>query len=273
MKTADKISIWKWIPELVLGAVIFIVLYGISQWVLDLAPVASKFIVIPVAAIVLLMLFIAWTRLFEGKWRFDLVAKKTSGYLSAGMLIGFVYFMLTAGILYIFGCYSPLYASPDWFAISLNLFFFFFVACGEEVIFRGILFRMIDERFGMWWALCISALLFGFVHIFQPGSSIWSSLAIAVEAGVLLGVAFKYSGSLWLPIGIHWIWNFAQGNVFGFSVSGNNGMESILNSVISGPDLLTGGDFGPEASVIAVALGIILSVVFLRKHFNKPLAD
>lgn len=128
---------------------------------------------------------------------------------------------------------------------------------------------MIDERFGTWWAIGVSALLFGFVHIFQPNASVWSSIAIAIEAGVLLGAAFKFSGSLWLPIGIHWAWNFTQGNVFGFSVSGTGKGESILNSMVNGPDLVTGGDFGPEASVVAVALGTLLSAIFIWQYQSK----
>lgn len=128
---------------------------------------------------------------------------------------------------------------------------------------------MIDERFGIWWALGVSALLFGFVHIFQPNASVWSSIAIAIEAGVLLGAAFKFSGSLWLPIGIHWAWNFTQGNVFGFSVSGTGKGESILNSMVNGPDLVTGGDFGPEASVVAVALGTLLSAIFIWQYQRR----
>ena len=86
---------------------------------------------------------------------------------------------------------------------------------------------------------------------------------------MLLGAAFKFSGSLWLPIGIHWAWNFTQGNVFGFSVSGTGKRESILNSMVNGPDLVTGGDFGPEASVVAVALGTLISAIFIWQYQSK----
>ena len=201
--------------------------------------------------------------------RFDLLTKAIAKNLTIGILIGAMYFVVIAGILTIFGSYSAQYASPHWSYITLNLFLYFLVACGEEVTFRGIIFRMIDERFGIWWALGVSALLFGFVHIFQPNASVWSSIAIAIEAGVLLGAAFKFSGSLWLPIGIHWAWNFTQGNVFGFSVSGTGKGESILNSMVNGPDLVTGGDFGPEASVVAVALGTLISAIFIWQYQSK----
>ena len=66
------------------------------------------------------------------------------------------------------------------------------------------------DRFGLWGALGISALIFGFAHMINPSASIWSSVAIAIEAGVLLGAAYKYTNSLWFPIGIHWAWNFTR---------------------------------------------------------------
>lgn len=182
-----------------------------------------------------------------------------------GISIGFLFFVVLSGILYVTGYYSSQYASPHWSDILVNLSFYFLVACGEEVIFRGIIFRMIDDRFGLWWALGISALIFGFAHMINPSASIWSSVAIAIEAGVLLGAAYKYTNSLWFPIGIHWAWNFTQGNVFGFAVSGGDIEESILTGTLSGPDIITGGSFGLEDSIISLILGTILSAFYLWK--------
>lgn len=121
------------------------------------------------------------------------------------------------------------------------------------------------DRFGLWWALGISALIFGFAHMINPSASIWSSVAIAIEAGVLLGAAYKHTNSLWFPIGIHWAWNFTQGNVFGFAVSGGDIEESILTATLSGPDIITGGSFGLEASIISLILGTLLSAFYLWK--------
>jgi hypothetical protein len=96
----------------------------------------------------------------------------------------------------------------------------------------------------------------------NPGATVWSSVAIAVEAGLLLGAAYKWSGTLWVPIGIHWAWNFFQGPVFGFAVSGND-TPSLIKPVIEGPDWLTGGPFGAEASVPAFILGLAMAIGFL----------
>jgi hypothetical protein len=118
-------------------------------------------------------------------------------------------------------------------------------------------------------ALLASSLLFGLMHIAQPGATWWSSLAIAIEAGLLLGAAYKWSGTLWLPIGIHWSWNFFQGNVFGFAVSGSDAGASLLQSRVQGPDILTGGPFGAEASILTVILGAALSAWFIVQVVRK----
>ena len=139
------------------------------------------------------------------------------------------------------------------------------MAVGEEIIFRGVLFRWIDEKWGFVTALVTSAILFGAMHMGQPNATWWSSLAIAIEAGLMLGAAYKWSGTLWFPIGIHWAWNFFQGNIFGFAVSGSDAGVSLFHSVTNGPEILTGGSFGAEASIITVILGAILSAWFIFK--------
>lgn len=213
--------------------------------------------------------FLSWTRLFEKRWRWECVSRKDIRLLPQGFLLGASLFVILTAVLALARCYEASFHSPGWLSIIYWLFYFLYVACSEELIFRGILFRMIDERFGLRWALAVSALLFGFAHFFQPNATVWSSVAIAIEAGVLLGVAFKYSGSLWLPIGIHWAWNFTQGNVFGFSVSGSAKTASVFDPTVCGPELITGGAFGPEASVITVVLCSLLALIMLVRLGGK----
>lgn len=261
----QTIPLWKWILELILGSILFAILYGLGMELLSIPQPTAKCVAITIAAVVILALFPLWNKLFEKQWRWDLLTRNAGKNLLCGISIGFLFFVVLSCILYVTGCCHFHYTSPHWSYILVNLCFYFLVACGEEVIFRGLIFRMIDERFGLWWALGISALIFGFVHIMNPGASVWSSVAIAIEAGVLLGVAYKYTNSLIFPIGIHWAWNFTQGNVFGFAVSGGDAEESILSASLSGPEIITGGSFGPEASIIALTLGTILSVIFIWK--------
>lgn len=265
----NAFPLWKWIVELILGIIVFVVLYGIACGLLAIPQPIAKGVAFLFSAVLICALFLLWTRLFEKQWRWDILINGICRNIVRGILIGFAYFVILIGLLYVTGCYSAQYASPHWLYIISNLCFCFLVACGEEVIFRGILFRMIDERFGLWWALGISALIFGLVHIINPNASIWSSIAIAIEAGVLLGAAYKYSNSLCLPIGIHWVWNFTEGNIFGCSISGGDAEESIFTANLAGPDFITGGSFGPEASVIALIMGTILSAFFLWKYSKK----
>ena len=146
---------------------------------------------------------------------------------------------------------------------------FLAVAVGEEILCRGVIFRWIDERWGVWAALVVSALIFGWGHISNDNATWWSSLAISIEAGLLLGAAYKWSGSLWVPIGIHWAWNYTQGNIFGLAVSGNGAGDTIFATTVNGPDIITGGAFGPEASIIAVILGTLYTIVFLRNRYRR----
>lgn len=141
----------------------------------------------------------------------------------------------------------------------------FFMAGGvvagfvEEVIFRGILFRWIEEFAGSWAALVVSSALFGLAHWANPNATPFSSIAIAIEAGILLGGAYMLTRSLWLAIGIHAGWNLTQGLVFDVSVSGLE-VDGVVEAGLKGSDLLTGGAFGLEASVIALVVATAAGV-------------
>jgi membrane protease YdiL (CAAX protease family) len=123
----------------------------------------------------------------------------------------------------------------------------------EELMFRGILFRHLEDFGGSWFALALTSALFGTAHIFNPNATFFSSFAIAVEAGVLLGGVYMLSRSLWAPIGLHAAWNFTQGEIYDVPVSGLDG-TGLVEAKLSGPELLSGGAFGLEASVIALVI-------------------
>ncbi|MFV2175265.1 lysostaphin resistance A-like protein [Actinomadura sp. LOL_016] len=136
-------------------------------------------------------------------------------------------------------------------------------AVTEELLFRGVLFRIIEERIGTYLALALTGLLFGLAHMANPDATLWGALAIAIEAGGMLAAAYAATRTLWAPIGLHFAWNFAQGGVFGTQVSGNGESEGLLDGTTSGPVLLSGGEFGPEASGYAVLAGAVLTITFL----------
>ena len=144
----------------------------------------------------------------------------------------------------------------------------------EEILFRGILFRWIEEFGGSWAALLVTSALFGIAHILNPGATWFSSFAIAVEAGLLLGGVYMLTRSLWMPIGLHAAWNFVQGAVFGVPVSGSPS-TGLLRSTLNGPVLLSGGSFGLEASLIAVTVATAAGFYFIwlaikRGEFMQP---
>ncbi|MFB4308571.1 lysostaphin resistance A-like protein [Actinomadura sp. GTD37] len=139
------------------------------------------------------------------------------------------------------------------------------VAVAEELAFRGALFRVLEEKTGTRGALAVSALVFGGLHLVNENASIWGALAIAVEAGLMFGAVYAATRSLWLPIGLHLSWNVAEQGIFGTSVSGSGtGSGGLLDASVSGPQALTGGDFGPEASIFAILVCLVPTVLFLR---------
>lgn len=264
MKT---MPIWKWILDLVLGMAIFFIVYATAQMAFMIELQWLQSIIFIISGLVIIGLFLLWTKGFEKEWRMDTIYDPRR--LLGGISIGALFFCSVTGILAAIGSYRASYASPHWGLIVVCLCLNFLVACSEEVIFRGVLFRLIDERFGFWQAIGISSLVFGFAHMFQTDATIWSSIAIAVEAGLLLGAAYKYAGTLWFPIGVHWAWNFTQGNIFGLDVSGGGNEESIMNATLTGPDFITGGSFGTEASIITPILGVLLSGIFIYLIKNR----
>ena len=254
---------WKWALLLAASLVLAALLYGLSSVTSLLDIHWLRWVVTVVAAVAMILLYGVFVKWFEKEPAKDIPLGKCAAHTGTGILIGLGYFVVIVAIMMALGYYSVKGFGKDVTGILDAFFMFLIVAIGEEVMFRGVLFRWIDEKFGFAAALIASALVFGLVHISNPGATWWSSVAIAIEAGLLLGAAYKYSGTLWLPIGIHWAWNFSQGNIFGFEVSGGDAGATLLIPYVDGPELLTGGDFGAEASIIAVVLGAALAAWFI----------
>ena len=262
-----SMPVWKWALLVIAGFVLALIMYALVQALGDLfSPAWAKWLVSVGLSAAMLALYALFVRWFEKHPAQDIPLPALAADTGRGFAIGMLFFVAVAGLMMLFGVYRITGVGTDQPAEILSAFFMFlYVAVGEEILFRGILFRWIDEKWGFVAALVVSAVLFGAMHLGQPGSTWWSSLAIAVEAGLLLGAAYKGSGTLWLPVGIHWSWNFFQGNIFGFAVSGGDAGVSLLQAATSGPDILTGGVFGAEASILTVVLGTLLSVWFILR--------
>jgi membrane protease YdiL (CAAX protease family) len=139
------------------------------------------------------------------------------------------------------------------------------VAVTEELLFRGVVHRVLEERTGSIVAIAVSSLIFGLTHLLNGNATLWGTLAIAVEGGALLAIAYTVTRSLWLPTGLHFAWNFTESGVFGTAVSGADSEPGLLRTVLSGPDMLTGGTFGPEASLFALLCCLVPAVWLLRR--------
>jgi membrane protease YdiL (CAAX protease family) len=191
----------------------------------------------------------------------------------AGVLLGSALFSVVVLVLWLAGSYHVTGTNPEVNWLPAVLTVGLSAGVGEEIITRGVLFRIVEEGLGTWWALAISALFFGAAHIFNPGATLWSSLAIAIEAGVLLALLYHVTRSLWPCIGLHAAWNIMQGTVFGIPVSGT-GAHGWLISERTGPDWLSGGVFGAEASVVALILcsccSALLLIIALRRGTIVP---
>ena len=258
--------LWKWtlvfVASVVLSLTGYILLQGLF-WE-QIAPWA---VIIAIATII--GMYALGVKLMEGHWPRDLGMGKLLPHTAIGWLVGFVYMTLVVSTIVAAGCATINHSAFSWEEIQQAFMLYLAVGVGEEIIFRGVIFRQIDERWNTWTALIVSALLFGFMHIPNDGATWWSSIAIALEAGLMLGVAYKWSGTLWLPIGIHWAWNFTQGTIFGAAVSGTEAGNSVLEVNAYGPDIVTGGAFGPEASIIAVFFGLLLTIVFIFNYHRR----
>ena len=182
--------------------------------------------------------------------------------LGLGLLGGFLLFSFMAGIVALLGGFEVQGVRGTgqlWSMLLMGII----SGTVEEVLFRGIMLRHLESLTGTWIALAITSALFGAGHIFNPDASWFAAFAIAIEAGVLLGAAYLLTRRLWLAIGIHAAWNFTQGWVFSVPVSGGDAPLGLLITRRIGPDWLTGGEFGLEASAVAMAVATLAGLALL----------
>lgn len=187
--------------------------------------------------------------------------------VGAGLYTGAVLVLMVLGVYRIEGL-NPISFMIPAIALALSSGVF------EELLFRGALFRVVEEWLGSWISLVVSSFVFGFVHMLNPAATLTGALFISVEAGLLLAAAYMVTRRLWMSMGFHMAWNYTQSAVFSGVVSGAVSEPGLIKPVIKGPDFLTGGSFGLEASVVAFVLctgvGVVLLIMAVRRGHIVP---
>ena len=249
-------------------AVLLVVVFGLRSIIRGHVSDTVRLDAISVAVVASYFVGVRW---IERRHASEFATQRSFAEFATGLALGMGLFTTLMVILWLLDVYHP----SKWvgFAPLFGGFWFaLLTAINEEIVFRGLLFRLSQKVLGVWGALALTSLLFGAAHAFNHGATIGSSCAIALEAGILLGAAYALTQRLWLPIGLHLGWNFTEGSIFGMSISGGSTRGSLVTGTLRGRNLLTGGSFGPEASIIAVAVSLAASLFLLWKmvHLGRP---
>ena len=217
----------------------------------------------------ILLLFIFWVKVIEKNSLSTLgfVKKNWLKYLGWGILISLLQMGVIALVYQVggIGTFELNELSLEPILFILGLFPFWLLQGGtEEVATRGWLLTRIAARTNLPLAIGISSSLFGILHLGNSGVTFTSLLNIVLD-GVLAALLFIYTDSIWLVVAQHGTWNYVQGNLLGFQVSGTGADASIFSFTMgSGPDWLTGGAFGAEGSIITT-LVLLLSVLIVYR--------
>ncbi len=241
---------------------------GLTQAVLSVFPTAFQDNLSGlIAAGVAVFAYTAFVRVVEQRAVTEFAAAGALPELATGVGLGTLLFTVTILILWGVGAYEITQLN-QWDALLPAFSAAAFAGFFEEILFRALLFRLLESSLGTWLSLLLSALLFGLLHLFNPNATLFGAVAIALEAGILLAAAYLLTRRLWLAIGIHFAWNFTQAGIFGVAVSGND-IPGFFRSVPTGPEWLSGGEFGAEASVVAIAVCLLAGILVLQRAYQQ----
>ncbi|MEP6844733.1 MAG: type II CAAX endopeptidase family protein [Panacibacter sp.] len=249
----------------------------LSRLLLETTQIANELINSIVGITDCLLALVSYILLFKFYEKRQLKELRLSAFTKnalIGFFAGMILQSLAILVIYLSGDYSIVRVNPfsfllPAFTVALTAGFV------AEILIRGIIFRLMEEKLGTVFALVISALLFAMVHIGSKGATILSILSVAIQAGVLLAAAYVFSRSLWLCIFLHFAWDFAEPGIYGAINPGNTIEKSLFTSKITGPELLTGGQFGPQSSIQSIIFCLVTAILFLwlakrKNNFITP---
>lgn len=229
-------------------------------------PMGELFNSLMLAALAMLA-YAAFVRWIEGRPVLEFGRDRAVREWAVGVALGFGAITLTVAVIAALGGYRITGWNPPSVLVPV-LALAIFSGVFEEIIARGLVFRLLEQWLGSWTALALSALLFGFLHLLNPNATVLAAAAISIEAGVLLGALYMLTRRLWMAIGLHMAWNFTQGGIYGIPVSGLE-VQGLLFNTMQGPPLLTGGAFGAEASLPAIVICTSLGLWVLYRAHRK----
>jgi len=234
----------------------------------------SRGVVVVIAATLLVWFF----RRYLDKKSLTSLGLKFNGRALLDIVVGFALSGLMAGIIFVvliqfkFLEIKEINWNGNGISPILEIFLWFLgigaaVAWSEELAFRGYILQNLGEGIGLVWAIALSCILYGLMHMSNPKSTLLSGVLIVV-IGYLRIFGWLRTGQLWLSMGMHAGWNLFQGPIFGFGVSGL-ASRSLVKHSLSGPKWITGGPFGPEAGVVVVPVVLLALIVMFVWTFKR----
>jgi len=230
----------------------------LGAWIIDIELVLS--------AVAIILFYRLYTRWIEKREAGELSLPACGAEFGSGELISLALVGMMVLLLALPGFYHVSRLN-SWTVLVHSFFIFGIGALLQELVFRLIIFRLLEELLGTWMAIGAIAAIFGFVHLGNPNATLWTSLAL-VLSDVLLSASFILTRRIWLVWGIHAGWNYFQAGVFGMANSGIT-FKSWIVPRISGPAWFSGGAFGIEASVVAVLLNLAVGIYLLKLAYGQ----
>jgi membrane protease YdiL (CAAX protease family) len=233
------------------------------------APAAARLIAIIVGSAAMLAAYALAVVLAERRKPNELSLIQAPGDLIIGCFIGSAIIALIIGTMWIAGWVTITPTPVVHLAVSLKQALQSGVI--EEVLIRLIVFRLLWRATSFWPALIVTALLFGGLHLSNPGATMFSALCLVAGEGIGAGL-YLLTGRIWMPIGMHVAWNFTQGWIFGAAVSGLDVFAGGPLQTLPAPGVdstLSGAGFGPESTVASLCISLLASAIFLGAAWKR----
>jgi uncharacterized protein len=274
---------WRILIQIFLLILVSILVGLLARWLLQYTrlPPSMLLLVLEMASFAAITISVFIARRFLDRRSFTSLGLEANGRVWRDLLAGFLIAAIMMCLIYIIERLAG-WLSLDGVAwqgtstleiiLSLATMLLVFIVTGwqEELYFRGYLLQNLSDGLNPGWGVIVSSLVFGLAHLGNQNATLIGALGVTL-AGLLMAYAYWRTHQLWLPIGIHIGWNFFEGPLLGFPVSGI-GTFQLLRNQIAGPALFTGGSFGPEAGLVllpALILGTVLVYLYTRSMLQS----